>query len=564
MLKFLEQNKSTYTGPFSKLQKEVQTARVEANDNYLYLQTLKDLFDELTDNSKELSDIAELFMPIMHTILLIWTYSQHYNTPSRLVVLIREISNAVINRCQDFIDGDKIFAFIKNEEPGEAHQKLNVALDTCAKFKESYHEYKAKVRGQWKITQNALFVRLDSFQERCQDVIHLTSTFLQFKKLQKIEIGNTKGRILSATVIQIYDEFKTTVDEFMTVKYDIMNIEERAFDDDFFKFRQRIKELERRLASILTQGFDDSDTIIGKFKLLDSFEGLLNRPIIQDELEKKHINLLELYKQDLKTVAAIFMEGKALVDAKDERAPIPNNLPPISGALNWTAGLVDRVTEPMQKLNLLSQSIQDREEFKDVEKLYNSLLKNIREYNELKIRQWEKGVEENTEVHLNKFLLYREATPVAEEGFVRVNFDPTLERLLREVKYLLLLDITVPERAKVLYESADRYRTQTGRLEIIITMYNEILQTLLPVEKPLLRKRIESMDAALLDGINKLTWNSQSIDSFIAQADNNVREVDQLVKKMKENVKKMQNMMAKWRAPLFDRKQKTMAPDDLE
>ena len=51
----------------------------------------------------------------------------------------------------------------------------------------------------------------------------------------------------------------------MTVHYDIMNIEERRFDDDFYKFRQRIKELERRLASILTQSFDDSDTIIGKF-----------------------------------------------------------------------------------------------------------------------------------------------------------------------------------------------------------------------------------------------------------------------------------------------------------
>jgi dynein heavy chain len=88
----------------------------------------------------------------------------------------------------------------------------------------------------------------------------------------------------------------------MLVKYEIMDIEKRQFDDDFYKFRCRIKELERRLASILTQGFDDSDTIIGKFKLLDSFEGLLNRPIIQDELEKKHITLLELYKTDLKTV----------------------------------------------------------------------------------------------------------------------------------------------------------------------------------------------------------------------------------------------------------------------
>jgi dynein heavy chain len=54
-----------------------------------------------------------------------------------------------------------------------------------------------------------------------------------------------------------------------------MNIEMRAFDDDFYQFRQKIKELERRIASILTQGFDDSDTIIGKFKLLDAFDELL-------------------------------------------------------------------------------------------------------------------------------------------------------------------------------------------------------------------------------------------------------------------------------------------------
>jgi dynein heavy chain len=140
----------------------------------------------------------------------------------------------------------------------------------------------------------------------------------------------------------------------MEVTYDIMDIEKRMFDDDFYKFRQSIKGLERRLASILSQAFDDSDTIAGKFKLLDSFEGLLTRPIIQDELEKKHITLLELYKQDLKTVGAIFMEGKALVDKVDERAPISNNLPPITGALNWTTGLLERISEPMDKLSILS------------------------------------------------------------------------------------------------------------------------------------------------------------------------------------------------------------------
>lgn len=101
---------------------------------------------------------------------------------------------------------------------------------------------------------------------------------------------------MTANIMQVYTEFTKAVEDFMLVKYDILDIEKREFDDDFFKFRQRIKELERRLASVLTQSFDDCDTIIGKFKMLDSFEGLLNRPIIQDELERKQITLLELFK----------------------------------------------------------------------------------------------------------------------------------------------------------------------------------------------------------------------------------------------------------------------------
>jgi len=85
---------------------------------------------------------------------------------------------------------------------------------------------------------------------------------------------------MSQAIVTIETEFTTAVETFMLVDYDIMDIEKKQFGDDFFKFRQRIKELERRLASVLTQSFDDCDTLVGKFKLLESFEGLLTREII--------------------------------------------------------------------------------------------------------------------------------------------------------------------------------------------------------------------------------------------------------------------------------------------
>jgi len=80
----------------------------------------------------------------------------------------------------------------------------------------------------------------------------LTGAIHQFSKLQKIEIGNTKGKTMTANILTVFNEFTAYVENFMLIKYDILDIEQMEFDDDFFKFRQRVKELERRLAAVLT------------------------------------------------------------------------------------------------------------------------------------------------------------------------------------------------------------------------------------------------------------------------------------------------------------------------
>ncbi len=42
----------------------------------------------------------------------------------------------------------------------------------------------------------------------------------------------------------------------------------------------RVQELERRIASVIRQSFEDTPNIAGQFKLLDSFHGLLSRTIV--------------------------------------------------------------------------------------------------------------------------------------------------------------------------------------------------------------------------------------------------------------------------------------------
>lgn len=87
------------------------------------------------------------------------------------------------------------------------------------------------------------------------------------------------------------------------------------------------------MASVIVQAFEDSSTILGKFKLLDSFEGLLERDILHSELEKKHEDLLQEYLADLSKVQEIFLMGKSDPTVRD-------NAPPHAGAVAWVRGLL--------------------------------------------------------------------------------------------------------------------------------------------------------------------------------------------------------------------------------
>ena len=66
--------KSTYFPAFNRLCKEVSQARMEANDNLVYLEPLVRYINSLAGES--FSDLIPVFKPTMHTILLIWKNSK--------------------------------------------------------------------------------------------------------------------------------------------------------------------------------------------------------------------------------------------------------------------------------------------------------------------------------------------------------------------------------------------------------------------------------------------------------------------------------------------------------
>lgn len=80
-------------------QEEVERARTEANDNVKFLAPLRARLDKLLQRD-EFNEIVGLFKPVMHTVMLVWKHSRFYAQPSRLVTLMREICNSLIEKAR--------------------------------------------------------------------------------------------------------------------------------------------------------------------------------------------------------------------------------------------------------------------------------------------------------------------------------------------------------------------------------------------------------------------------------------------------------------------------------
>ena len=108
--------------------------------DHLYLMPFRTVFC--------LPSLSQLFKPMLHIILLIWKNSKHYNTPARLVVLMREICNSLIIQACKYSSGEQIFTLIEQEDAAKAVDQLKTTLLVCGTFKSTYFDYKATANAE--------------------------------------------------------------------------------------------------------------------------------------------------------------------------------------------------------------------------------------------------------------------------------------------------------------------------------------------------------------------------------------------------------------------------------
>jgi hypothetical protein len=150
----------------------------------------------------------------------------------------------------------------------ESIKRIEEAREVISKFMTAYFSYKDSDSEGWKITRNVIFYRIDAFNDRLGDILNIARSYNEFSKLNKKNLGGVRGKALMDSLDSIFIECEQHLSKFSKDDtLDPLDISTDAFRIRYAQYKEFIKELERRVSAILTQTFDECDTIIAKFKV---------------------------------------------------------------------------------------------------------------------------------------------------------------------------------------------------------------------------------------------------------------------------------------------------------
>ncbi|KAK3590847.1 hypothetical protein CHS0354_024585 [Potamilus streckersoni] len=555
MAELLEKLGSSYFITFKQIFRDVVEALKEAQDINMFLKPLRHHFEDY--EQAEFDESIKLLRPMIHAVCLLWANSDYYNTPGRIIVLLQEICNMIMNQAATFLEPADLF----KGEVEETIDKVRKANAVLRAFKETYEEHRQKLKEyfkdgreprEWEYAPKLVFARYDKFHERAETVLELMETAIEFMKLEKVEIGGIKGKVLSQQVLNIFEEFNEAYKVFTEATYNCMDTKDMTFVNQYESFKTKLTDFDRRMATITCQAFDDCHDLESAYKLLDILGSLLDRPLIQKDFEEKYPIIVKMMHKELDMVKEIYDE-QMKVKEKEGKIPIHKNMPKVTGSLKWAQELRERLAIPMSNYKHLEHPMMETPEAKLVFTKYEEMLVLLSKWDEQIFKDWVSHVDEACSFNLNQPLLTRNP----ESNLLSVNFDPQLVAVLREVKYLEIRGTEdIPPSASGFYSRNDTLWKFITNMDLTVNLYNKVRMTVIEVEFPLIEGQLQNLDTQLKNAEESLNWNSDGIWEYIEKTRDQVIDLESRVQKSKNNAEEIKSLMASWsKNPLFVRKE---------
>ncbi|XP_075803650.1 dynein axonemal heavy chain 11 [Microtus pennsylvanicus] len=553
MVKILTTRQSSYFPALNDIFITVEKALLEARDVELHLRPLKRHIQGLQE--AEFPQTQILIAPLFHTICLIWSHSKFYNTPARVIVLLQEFCNLFIDQARTYLSPEDLL----KGEIEDALEKVQVAISILRTFQNYFFKSRKGLANYftgnvewrpWDFQSHMVFGRFNQFLDRLTRIEDMFVTIREFEKLERLEFGGTKEAILNAQIRAMSEEFMGCCKVFQESIYDPSDCADTGFESDYFKFKSKTLDFDRRLGMLLCEGLCSCSGLESAFKLLTVFGNFLEKPVVMEIFSPHYSTLLDMFNAELDMCKHLYDDHVIQIEHGHEI--LNKNMPFTSGNIKWARMLLERLQIFWSNFTSLHYLFPDSPDEASVFQKYAEMTALLDRFESNVYSKWRRNVEEICELNLNQPLVKFSAI----NGLLSVNFDPKLVAVLRDVKYLLMLKKSdIPDSALGIFQKRNTILKCIASLELLVQSYNRLKQTLLEVEYPLIEDELHAVDEQLKAAATWLTWQDD-FRVYMERVQVATTELELRVAQTQSNVRTIQQTMQTWAEwPLLPRRE---------
>ncbi|XP_060774018.1 dynein axonemal heavy chain 11 [Neoarius graeffei] len=544
VLEILRRINSSYYTFFHGLIQKVNDAVVEAEDIDLHLKPLRKLIVAFEERS--FTNLEPLFPALFHTLALIWTHSRFYCSPPRIVTLLTEFCNLLIDKAMVYLIPEELFKM----ELEEGVERVQRSLQVLRAFKHTFQQYRDRLSPTgpysqpgrfvkaWDFPSQIIFQRVDRISERLLMIEELFASALDFLKLERVELGGSRGKILTEMVYRMNDEFHDSWRILRESKYDPLDYSNEEFVQDYNYIMEQNNDFDQRLGTVLSLAFQHSSSLESAFKLLQIFGTLLERPRVHQLFAPNYSLLLAMFQEEVNLCQHILDTHRERL--QNGSPSLAKNMPPVAGNLKWSQELRERILSNRSNLIHLSHMPLDSPEAEQVLRACECVLEVLDQLDEEVYATWCVGLDELCHTHMNEPLLSLDE----ESGLYHVNFNPVLTSVLKEVKYLgLLRNHYIPKAALHLYSKQETLHVYTTTLSQVTQWYNKLHTTILDVELRLVEAEMKEVRHTLSPALQDLRWSQEELWDYIKSMHDLVHGISERVQKSQANLDTVQGLM---------------------
>ncbi|XP_025270513.1 dynein beta chain, ciliary [Camponotus floridanus] len=356
---------------------------------------------------------------------------------------------------------------------------------------------------------------------------------------------------------EIFEMFRSRVDNYFKHPTESIpwNFDEELVLGRIMNFQKRlaeikVEEFDRQLANIFDQALSECHNTEAIFKMIWIIDSMANRPIIMAQLWHNYERLLQRIHNHFNNIKIIFDSTFKDYD-EAEWIETEQYFPRVASALCTLMQLRQRIDYPMQCAKSVDHPLINLRIERETKPKYEQLQSLMDAMEHQIFTDWAKKIVNISNVHLSKSLL-----KIREDKLLDLNFDPELTALLRETRYMIIMQRThLPEEAIRLYYRTQYFFESTYNLSLFIQWYNWIRNYSLPVEFELVKHEVERIDELIRIGQEKYNWDSSEVPKYIENLMGPMRKLHSRIFRAQADVNALLRMIYSWAlSPILERK----------